>query len=99
MSDSQDAGVREKLPTPSQSHPGFLRRCVVPCLIVLLSLGGFGLLVAGWVVVHGVSARDSPTVIEETVARTLRHLAVPAKERRRNNPQPGGRSPPMTEAR
>lgn len=88
MSDSEDAGMREGLPTPSQSHPGFLRRYALASLTVLLLLAGFGSLAAGWIVVHGVSARDTPTVLEETVARTLRHLAVPAKERHRINPVP-----------
>ncbi len=88
MSDPETVGMREGLPAPSQSHPGFLRRCAVACLIVLLLLAGFGILAAGWIVVHGVSARDSPTVLEETVARALRHLAVPAKDRRRVNPVP-----------
>lgn len=88
MSDSKNAGRRQNLPAASQSHPGFLRRYAVACLIVFLLLGGFGILAAGWIVVHGVSARDSPTMLEETVARTLRHLAVPVKERQRINPVP-----------
>ena len=53
---------------------------------MLLALGGVGLLSAGWIAVHGVSARDTPTVLEEIIARISRHLAVPAGERRRPNP-------------
>lgn len=86
MSEFKDAGMRKVPPATSQSRPGFLRRYAVACLIVFLSLGGFGSLAVGWIVVHGVSARDTPTRLEETVARTLRHLAVPAKDRQRINP-------------
>jgi mono/diheme cytochrome c family protein len=88
VSDSEDIGRREGPPAPSQPHSGFLRRYVVACLIVILSLGSFGILVSGWIVVHGTSARDSPTALEEIVARTMRHLAAPAKERQRINPVP-----------
>lgn len=88
MSDSEDAGLREGLPAPSQPHSGLLRRYAMACLMVILSLGSFGILVSGWIVVHGTSARDSPTAVEEIMARTLRHLAVPAKERQRTNPVP-----------
>lgn len=35
---------------------------------------------------HGVSARDQPTAVEALVARGVRHLAVPQKERDARNP-------------
>lgn len=93
VNEPEDADQKQQLAANPRPPIGFLRRYTGTCLIVLLSLAGFGILAAGWIVVHGVSARDSPTVLEETVARTLRHLAVPAKERRRTNP-----IPPTTEA-
>jgi mono/diheme cytochrome c family protein len=71
-------------------RPGFFRRYAVACFIVLLGLGGIAFLGAGWLVVHGVSTRDTPTAVEEVAARALRHLAVPAGERRRANPVPPG---------
>lgn len=83
---------QEQAPNPafSTSRPGFLARYAVPCLIVLLGLGALVLAGVGWIVVHGVSARDAPTAAEEVMARALRHLAVPAGERRRPNPVPPG---------
>lgn len=59
-------------------------------IVVLSGLGVIATASIGWVVVHGVSARDAPTAAEEAVARALRHLAVPAAERRRTNPIPPG---------
>lgn len=78
---------RKQKPAPvSRSRFRLLRHYAEASLIVLLALGGVGLLAAGWIAVHGVSARDKPTVLEEIVARISRHLAVPAGERRRPNP-------------
>ena len=37
---------------------------------------------------RGLSSRAEPTVIEETIARSVRHFAVPAGMRRRRNPVP-----------
>ena len=48
---------------------------------------GVALLVAGFVR-HGLSARAEPWAIEATVARCLRHLAVPLAARRVENPLP-----------
>jgi mono/diheme cytochrome c family protein len=36
----------------------------------------------------GISARPEPSAVEATVARRLRHLAIPAAERARPNPTP-----------
>ena len=56
---------------------GFLRRHATALLLVIV----IGVLVGGAVgvriVVHGVSARETPTFIEEKMARLLRHYAVP----------------------
>ncbi|MBK8726872.1 MAG: c-type cytochrome [Holophagaceae bacterium] len=41
---------------------------------------------AGWIVIRGVSARDEPTRFEEVLARSLRHAAIPAAQRRAPNP-------------
>ncbi len=74
------------LPPVTKRQPGLIRLYTGACLIVFSSLVVIGLLCAGWVVFHGVSSRDNPTVFEETAARAMRHLAVPAGERRRVNP-------------
>lgn len=79
--------VTKPIPPPdSKRQPGLIRRYTGACLIVFSSLVVIGLLCAGWIVLHGVSSRDNPTVFEETAARAMRHLAVPAGERRRVNP-------------
>jgi mono/diheme cytochrome c family protein len=60
--------------------------------ILKLSLALLGLAVAigagvlFTLVRHGVSARDQPTAFEALVARGVRHLAVPQKERNASNP-------------
>lgn len=58
--------------------------------IALMATGGFTLLATGWIVLHGVSARDAPTPAEESVARALRHLAIHSSDRQRRNPVPPG---------
>src|SRR5258708_31278039 len=37
---------------------------------------------------YGFSARDEPTAVERTVARTMRHWAMPSDLRGRKNPVP-----------
>lgn len=93
LNEPEDTGLKPKLAPVSRSRFRLLRHYAEACLIVFLALGGLGLLAAGWIAAHGVSARDAPTVLEGIVARITRHLAVPAKERRRTNP-----IPPSTEA-
>lgn len=88
LNKTEDTHLPQGPATTTRPRLSFLRRYGVACLIVLLALGGLGLLSAGWLIVHGVSARDTPTVLEETMARALRHLAMPAKERQRINPVP-----------
>ena len=72
-----------------KAQVGWFRRYGAASLLVLAAWAGLGLLGAGWVVVHGVSARDTPTALETAIARTLRHLAVPAASRARINPLAG----------
>jgi mono/diheme cytochrome c family protein len=43
---------------------------------------------AAWIIVHGLSAREQPTIIERAIARGVRHLAIPASMRRLRNPIP-----------
>ena len=66
----------------------FLRRHATALLLVIV----IGVLVGGAIgariVVHGVSARGTPTFIEERMARLLRHYAVPRKLRSLRNPLP-----------
>jgi mono/diheme cytochrome c family protein len=52
-------------------------------LIVVIVLAGAALTV---VVRRGLSARDEPTLMEEAIARSVRHFAVPAVMRQRRNP-------------
>ncbi len=40
------------------------------------------------ILMHGISARDEPTVIEELIARRMRHFAIPRAVRRAANPVP-----------
>lgn len=60
-----------------------MRRAIA--VIAFLLLIGVIAVVAN-VLVHGVSTRDEPTRAEVTLARTLRHFAVPAKLRAMKNP-------------
>ena len=86
VNEPEDTDRKQKSAPVAQSRFRLLRHYAEASFIVLLALGGVGLLAAGWIAVHGVSARDTPTVLEEIVARISRHLAVPAGERRRPNP-------------
>lgn len=52
-------------------------------LALVAALGG-----AAWIITHGVSARDAPTAMEVTIARAMRHLAVPRADRDRRSPLP-----------
>jgi mono/diheme cytochrome c family protein len=54
-------------------------------LLIVLAVAGFG----WWYVrERGFSARAEPAAFEEFVARRLRHLSVPAKDREMRNPLP-----------
>jgi len=58
---------------------------------VLLVLAGAAAAAGGAAVVlvqHGVSARDEPTAVEAWMARRMRQLATPRKERVARNPVP-----------
>lgn len=44
--------------------------------------------VAGLLIRHGLSAREKPTLLEAAIARTVRHLAMPAATRTSHNPVP-----------
>ena len=56
-------------------------------IFVLVVAAGIALAIAR-VIEHGVSAREEPTYTEAILARTLRHIAVPAKLRSTRNPIP-----------
>lgn len=92
MTEPTPASIQATQPrsAPPLKRPGFWARYGVASLIVSLGLGAIATASIGWVVIHGVSTRDAPTKAEEVVARALRHLAVPAAERRRTNPIPAG---------
>lgn len=53
-------------------------------LVTVLLIIGAGLLYA--ILRGGVSTSPTPGPVENRVARTLRHFAIPSKERDRNNP-------------
>ncbi len=61
---------------------------------LILALFALGIPVAavGWIVIHGVSARDQPTPVETVLARALRHLAIPSAQRDAVNPVPWSRN-------
>jgi len=62
------------------------RRAILWLAVALvIALGAAGAAI-GWIVIHGVSARDEPTVVETLLARRLRHLAIPAADRALPNP-------------
>lgn len=61
-------------------------------LMLVSALVAIPLAAIAWIVVHGVSARDQPTPVEEVLARGLRHLAIPAAQREAVNPVPWARS-------
>ena len=55
-------------------------------VLVIVGLGFGGL--AYYMTAHGFSARDQPTFVEATLARTMRHLGVPRAVHARVNPTP-----------
>ena len=55
-------------------------------LVTLLAIGGLILALLSSVRTHGFSARTEPSAIEAFVARKVRSLAVPRKERQAMNP-------------
>ena len=61
-----------------------MRKAVI--VVVVLAVAGGA---AVWSVLRrGLSARQQPTAIEETIARGVRHFAVPASMRNLRNPVP-----------
>ena len=57
----------------------------VVILVVVIVFAGVALIV---VVNRGFSSREQPTLVEETIARTVRHLATPLAMRHARNPVP-----------
>jgi mono/diheme cytochrome c family protein len=63
---------------------------VLKLLWYLAALIGIVALVAlAALVARGVSARNTPTTVETTVARMARHALIPSAARSRQNPEPG----------
>jgi mono/diheme cytochrome c family protein len=59
------------------------RKWVLITVMVVLAL----VAVAGWLeVMHGLSARDNPTVLEEFVAVNMRKMAMPSEAKNQKNP-------------
>jgi len=61
-----------------------MRKVVAVVVVVLVLVGA---LVVN-VMRRGISARRKPTTIEETIARDMRHFAIPASLRNARNPVP-----------
>jgi len=57
-------------------------------LAVLVAVGAAALLLVGFLLRGGVSARPQPTAAEAFLARRLRHWAIPRDMRERLNPVP-----------
>jgi mono/diheme cytochrome c family protein len=56
--------------------------------LILLAAVAVALFAVLSILQHGVSARESPTKAEETIATTMRHFAVPRAAREMKNPLP-----------
>ena len=65
---------------------GFLRRHAAALLLVSVIEVLIGGAIGAWIVVHGISAREAPTFIEEKMAGLLRHYAVPHRMRSLHSP-------------
>ena len=58
-------------------------------LAAAIILAAAGLIIAcAWLVHYGLSARMQPTLMETMIARSVRHLATPARMRGAHNPVP-----------
>jgi predicted CXXCH cytochrome family protein len=62
------------------------RKTLVLTLVLLILAG---ILTAGWLKWRGFRASGTPSAFETGVARSVRDFAIPAKERRRTNPDAG----------
>ena len=60
-------------------------RKIVTIIIVVLAIAAGSV---AWIIVHGLSAREQPTMVEVAIARSVRHLAIPASMRNLRNPIP-----------
>jgi predicted CXXCH cytochrome family protein len=59
------------------------RKMLVSILLLLIIVG---ILAAGWIKWRGFRASETPSAFETGVVRSVRNFAIPAKERRRTNP-------------
>lgn len=65
-----------------------MRRRSTVVVVILLGLSALAAIVVVGIVRRGISARGQPTGIEATIARRLRHLAIPRGARDLKNPVP-----------
>jgi mono/diheme cytochrome c family protein len=65
-----------------------MKRSTKISLLILGAIALGALLAVAGMLMHGVSARDEPTVLEALMARSLRHLAVPRAARGMENTVP-----------
>ncbi|HSP15659.1 MAG TPA: c-type cytochrome [Thermoanaerobaculia bacterium] len=61
-----------------------MRRIII-LLVAIVATIAIGAII---IVARGIGARNEPSAIETTVARTLRHIAIPSSLRDRRNPEP-----------
>ena len=61
------------------------RAAVGLAAIVVFAAATIVTAVAVPILMHGVSARDEPTAIEEMIARRMRHFAIPRSARSKTN--------------
>jgi len=57
-----------------------------PVLVALVLVGAVGLLVTGVLIFRGFRATSTPSPLEASLARSVRNLAIPVKDRARKNP-------------
>jgi mono/diheme cytochrome c family protein len=63
-----------------------MKRALKALLVLVIVAAVGGIAIACSILNHGISAKTTPTWMEEKIAGTMRHLAIPRAERARANP-------------
>ena len=69
----------------AQHHWHITGKILTAIIVVALVVGG---IVVALVFKRGLSSREEPTLVEEAIARAVRHYATPASMRQARNPVP-----------
>ena len=69
----------------AQHHWHITGKILTAIIVIALVIGGIA---AALVFKRGLSSREEPTLVEETIARAVRHFATRASMRRARNPVP-----------